>query len=158
MSNIIYGSHSTETQKHQALSLAPVFQCLSRDEFQSLMALATAQTYDAGEIIITDGEAGEDIFVISTGAAAVFKNGAHISYVRKGDIVGEMALITGRPRSATVIMVERGDVLRLPREVYAELVERHPEMWRELCYLIAARLCETTGIQSAQATMSRIAA
>ena len=113
MSDIDDEPQSTETEKRLAIGMTPIFQCLGRDELQGLIVLATARTYDAGEIIITDGEAGEHIFVISTGAAAVFKNGAHISYVRKGNIVGEMALITGRPRSATVIMVERGDVLRL---------------------------------------------
>ena len=141
-----------EAEKHQALSSSPGFHCLTHDELRSLMVLATARTYDAGEIIIADGDDSEDIFVIASGAAAVFKNGSHISYVRKGDIVGEMALISGRPRSATVIMAKRGAVLRLPHEVYAELIERHPEMWRDLCYMVSARLCETTGLRSARET------
>ena len=158
MSNIDDIPQSTETERRRAFGMVPIFQCLSRDEFQSLMTLVTARTYDADEIIIEDGEVGEDIFVISSGAAAVFKNGARISYVRTGDVMGEMAFITGRPRSATVIMAERGEVLKWPREVYAELVERHPEMWQDLCHLVTARLCETTGIHSAQATTARMAA
>ncbi len=151
-------AHSTVTDRRQTLWLARVFQSLSRDEFLSLEALSTVHAYDAGDIVIEDGEAGEDVFVVSTGAAVVCKNGINLSYLRQGDVVGEMALITGQPRSATVIMAERGEVLRLPRDVYADLVERHPEMWRDLCQLIAARLRETTGIGAIQAATMRLAA
>ncbi len=72
--------------------------------------------------------------------------------------MGEMALITGQPRSATVIMAERGEVLRLPRDVYSDLVERHPEMWRDLCQLIATWLRETTGIGAIQTATMKSAA
>ena len=86
----------------------------------------------AGEAIITEGEEGNDIFVIRVGSMIVERmiNGraVFLSYLPAGSYVGEMALIDGQPRNATVRAAIKSEVIRLPGEQFAKLLASKPEL------------------------------
>jgi Fe-S-cluster-containing hydrogenase component 2/CRP-like cAMP-binding protein/thioredoxin reductase len=86
----------------------------------------------AGEAIIVEGEEGTDIFVIRVGSMIVEKTIADrpvfLSYLPAGSYVGEMALIDGQPRNATVKAAIKSEVIRLSGADFAQLLERKPAL------------------------------
>ncbi len=86
----------------------------------------------AGEAIITEGEEGNDIFVIRVGSMIVEKTiggrPVFLSYLPAGSYVGEMALIDGQPRNATVKAAIKSEVIRLPGDEFAKLLDSKPAL------------------------------
>jgi hypothetical protein len=139
---------SGDRERIETLLSVPIFQCLTEDEVWALSTRSYATAYQSGETIIEDGGTNQDLFVISHGLVEVRKQGRCLTQFGPGAIVGEMALISKSPRSASVMMAEQGEVICVPCDVYADLVDRHPEMWRDLCALMLNRL-QTPNIMSA---------
>jgi NTE family protein len=97
-----------------------------------------------GEVIITEGEAGDGLFVVVSGRlrVSVTARGAErvLHDLGRGSIVGEIALLSNRPRSATVRAVRDSDLLLLRVAAFRSLVERNPEVLGEMARLLVDRL------------------
>jgi cGMP-dependent protein kinase 2 len=108
---------------------------LTPDDIAELVAGAEVQTRRAGEIVLAEGDAGTDIYIVRRGSMIVQKTIAgkpvFLSYLPAGSYVGEMALIDGAPRSATVKAAIRSEVIRLPGEAFARLLAQKPELLRK---------------------------
>lgn len=93
---------------------------------------AKVMSVRAGQPIITEGEDGTDIFVIRTGSMVVEKaiggKPVFLSYLPAGSYVGEMALIDGRPRTATVRAAIKSEVIRLDGAAFGRLLAAKPEL------------------------------
>src|SRR3954464_4027549 len=89
-------------------------------------------TVPAGKHIITEGEEGQDIFVIRVGSMIVEKmvggKPVFLSYLPAGSYVGEMALIAGGKRTATVKAAVKSEVIRLPGAAFRRLLEAKPRL------------------------------
>ena len=84
-----------------------------------------------GEVVFSEGELGDSLYVLASGTANVFvkDEAGHNAKVRAlgdGDFFGEIALVTGGPRTATVTTAEPCEVLRLERSTVESLAERFP--------------------------------
>jgi CRP/FNR family transcriptional regulator, cyclic AMP receptor protein len=85
------------------------------------------------EVIFHQGDPGDALHVITSGAVKILLPSAEgdeaiIATLQPGDFFGELSLLDGRPRSATATTVEATETLSLPRDVFRELVDRHPEL------------------------------
>ena len=93
---------------------------------------AKVMAVKAGEAIITEGEDGNDVFVIRVGSMVVERTisgrPVFLSYLPAGSYVGEMALIDGQPRNATVRAAVKSEVIRLPGEQFAQLLASKPDL------------------------------
>ena len=102
---------------------------LKKEDVAEVAAGAQLLTIKAGDAVITEGEEGNDIFVIRSGSMIVEKTvggkPVFLSYLPAGSFVGEMALIGGGRRTATVRAAIKSDVIRLPGEAFARLMERN---------------------------------
>jgi len=98
----------------------------------------------AGEVIISQGEPGDGLFVVVSGRLRVSVAAAGVERVlhdlARGSVVGEIALISNRPRSATVRAVRDSDLLLLSTSAFNSLVERSPAVLREIAHVLADRL------------------
>jgi predicted acylesterase/phospholipase RssA/CRP-like cAMP-binding protein len=98
----------------------------------------------AGEVIIAEGEKGDGLFVVVSGRLRVSVAGKGIERVLhdlgRGAIVGEIALVSDRPRSATVRAVRDSDLLRLSTSAFNALAEQNPAVLREIARLLVDRL------------------
>jgi CRP-like cAMP-binding protein len=127
-----------------------LFSCLSDEQLNQLVTQARLSTFGRGEPVIEEGAAGDSMFVLLRGAANVFvsKNGSKIQVasLRAGDCFGEMSLLTGEPRSATVRADGDCYVMEIGKPVMAEVLSTAPSCMEQLSQLLAQRKMETEGI------------
>ena len=128
----------------------PLFQCLSETQIQNLVEQSHLDQFGRGERIIEEGAAGDSMFVMLQGTArvTVHKNGSIIpvATLKQGDCFGEMSLLTGERRSATVHAQGDCFVMEIGKELMGAVVREAPECLRQLSEILAVRRLETEGI------------
>ena len=127
-----------------------LFECLSEEQLNQMVNQARLKLFGRGEPVIEEGAAGDSMFVMLRGAANVFvsKNGSKIQVATlgAGDCFGEMSLLTGEPRSATVRADGDCYVMEIGKPVMAEVLSDAPTCMEQLSQLLAQRKMETEGI------------
>src|ERR1043165_8434484 len=113
------------------LAEVPFFQLLDESERASLATHLEAVQLPKGRMVFEYGDPGDSLFLVRSGAAEVFfrdDTGERIVLERPstGDFFGELSLLDGGPRSASVVASEDLEVLRLDREDLDEFLKRHP--------------------------------
>ena len=128
----------------------PLFSCLSDEQINSLLRQAEFNHFGRGEAVIEEGANGDSMFILLRGTAqvSVTKNGSliRVGVLRQGDCFGEMSLLTGEPRTATVRAEKDCEVLEISKPVMADLLRNAPECLNQLSGLLAHRKMETEGI------------
>ena len=85
----------------------PTFEAFSEDDLKHFLALSKVRKYQAGEVILAEGFFDNWIYVLISGTVKILKHGEMLSVLhRTGDIFGEMGVIDGAPRSASVYAVD----------------------------------------------------
>ena len=89
----------------EKLSIVPLFQSLPAEEVHAIIPFIINRTFKKGTAIFNQGEPGDSVYIIEDGEIDIVdeKNNRSLAVLRKNDVVGEMSLITGEPRSATAI-------------------------------------------------------
>ncbi len=119
-----------------------------RDEDLRLLAPGVnVQKFGAGEAIVREGEDGDSLFIIRSGtvevlAAAPDGSPVHIRDLARPAFFGEMAVMTGEKRNATVRARTDAELIELDREAFAELFKNHPQAAVQMGEVIALRLTE----------------
>ncbi|HCO91939.1 MAG TPA: cyclic nucleotide-binding protein, partial [Alphaproteobacteria bacterium] len=102
------------------------------DELEELIHAVQVEEFDQGEVLFREGDAGDCLYLIQRGSVTVSREiggkESVISYVAAGNYVGEMALISNAPRSATIKAAVPVEALRLDGEKFQELMARNPSV------------------------------
>ncbi len=110
----------------------PLFSDLTASEFIAVALLLVRRVAKVGEVIVREGDPGDSMFIVSTGEvrATVLRDGGQlpVATMRDGDFFGEMAVLSGEPRTATVTAVKSTELLELSREHLSEICSRHPHV------------------------------
>jgi small-conductance mechanosensitive channel/CRP-like cAMP-binding protein len=124
-----------------ALSAVALFSGLAAGERTALLAVAKPVQYAAGETIVRQGESGRSLFVVVRGEASVRLAGTQgeVARLRSGDVFGEMSLLTGEPRTATVSAVEDCDLVEIDAEGFRSVVMANPSVLEHVTTVTAAR-------------------
>jgi anion transporter len=122
-----------------------IFSGLSREDIAKVMGKMEEISYGAGTTIVSQGEVGDAFYLIHSGAVqVVVESGAAksevVAVLGARDWFGEMALLSGEPRSATIETVRETILWRLRREDWDELIEKHPIWLRKFCVTLSQRL------------------
>jgi CRP-like cAMP-binding protein len=106
----------------------PLFGSMSDDQLDHIRRELEPFSLPAGEVLIREGEAGDALYVIAGGRleALISDPPARIGEITTGEIVGETALLTGAPRSATVQAVTNTHGYRLERARVLQIIEDPP--------------------------------
>lgn len=130
----------------QQLQNIPLFQSITEDDLKKLAKQLRQMEANSGQVIISEGEVGDCLFIITRGKAKVVAEvddndePITLSYLVSGDYFGEMSLITGEPRSATVIAQEDCSLLQLDKSAFDELLMNNPTISLNLTHMLSHRL------------------
>ena len=97
----------------------------------------------AGETLFSAGDKGEELyFVLGGRLRALSSDGRILSEMTRGESIGEIALLTGDPRTATVIAVRDSDLVRVSRVAFDEIVDKYPKVMQTIARIVIGRLRE----------------
>ncbi|MBI4678686.1 MAG: cyclic nucleotide-binding domain-containing protein [Elusimicrobia bacterium] len=125
----------------QGLRNVGFFSKLGRAQLEEVLPYMLLVRYDKGSIICEEGEPGDAMYLIYKGTVVVTKKdwGEPVAILEEGHFVGEMALLFGDPRSATVTTVCQTEAFCLAAEDFKRIVDKSPDMTRTLRRLAEAR-------------------
>lgn len=123
------------------LEKTPLFSDFSGDELVEVMGGLRLVAFRPGDIVVAEGEPGDSLFVLATGSVKAFCKGPRGDYRKvremgEGDFFGEVSILTGMPRSATITAATPLELLELDAPTLDSIAERHPHVLtvlRELC-------------------------
>jgi CRP-like cAMP-binding protein len=119
-----------------------LFERCTNKELDALAKLATPVDLPAGRQLATQGEHGQEFFVIVSGTVTARRENVTIATLGPGSFFGEMALLERQPRVATVTTTEPTSVLVLTSKAFEELVTSMPSVDRKMLMVLANRLRE----------------
>ena len=129
------------------LSSVPIFSDLNIEALQKVSKLGTVRTYLKNSMILTEEEDGSALFVILSGKVKVCRVSSEdkskeviLSIMNPSDFFGEMALLDGLNRSASVIAMEDSKLFIIQRSEFLNLLHEHPEVSVALLQELAQRL------------------
>jgi CRP-like cAMP-binding protein len=118
--------------KLEVLRGVPLFADLDERDLQAVAVLAREQTHKAGEILMLEGEPGEEFYVIVDGTIRIERDGRAIRSMTTGGFLGEIALFERRPRTATATAVSDVTLLVLHQHEFDRLLETLPAVSRRV--------------------------
>lgn len=121
-------SSEPETQEQPAL-----FKDLSAEEFKQIVARLSLRHFDRDAEVMKEGDPGDSLFIIVRGSVRVSTKGPRqkelvLGNLGEGDFFGEVSLLTGKPRTATVIATSVCDFLELTRADYESIIKKYPHI------------------------------
>lgn len=136
----------------EALRNMELFQSLTDEELRELAPRLRAAPFVRGEAMTRQGAVGHWLYVITRGEAEVRvavdgQHSEHVASLGAGDYFGEMALMTGEPRHATVIALTDSHCYRLDKESFHDILRRRPEIAEDISHALARRRVELEAVR-----------
>lgn len=114
-------------QDRDALARVPLFSGLAPRHLKKLADLTEEQKFMEGARVVREGDIGDTFYVIREGEAKVVSGtGRVVNRLRPGDFFGEISLLDGGPRTATVIADTPMRMLALPRKAFLQVLQQEP--------------------------------
>jgi CRP-like cAMP-binding protein len=120
------------------LALVPLFAQLSAPDIEKLAAITTRKRFPSGTAVFFQDDPADSLYVVLSGSAKVFRTSEDgrdriLMILRGGDAFGELAMIEGLPRSATVQTLEDTEMLAVSRKEFEAFARAHPDfLWKLL--------------------------
>jgi CRP-like cAMP-binding protein len=124
-----------------ALESAPLFAGLDRQQLGNVVQVGHRVSFDAGQAIVERGDSGDAMYIIVSGAAEV-DVGGRFHRLERGDFFGEMAVLAGKKREATVKAVEQVQALRIPADDFKVFLLANPLVAVAMLQSLVERLRE----------------
>jgi CRP-like cAMP-binding protein len=126
--------------KIELLKSVPLFSQCTRKELAAVAAVADEIDLREGRELTRQGSPGREFFVLIEGEAEVRRNGRKVRTLGDGDFFGEIALVTKRPRTATVVARTPVRVLVVTDRSFRRMIEESPSMQTKVLQALAERL------------------
>lgn len=132
--------HLRKNAKIEMLRKVPLFAQCSRKELDVIAGVADELQLATGRELTREGDRGREFFVVIDGELEVRRKSRKIATLGGGDFVGEMALVTGRPRNATVTTKGTVRALVITDRAFARLLETSPPIQLKIMRALAERV------------------
>jgi CRP-like cAMP-binding protein len=133
-------SRIRKREKVEILSRLALFESCTQRELGQIATISVDAHRPAGTILTREGQAGALLFVIVDGKAKITRDGKRLTELGPGDVVGELSLIDGRVRSATVQATTDVYVLQIASDEFRRLMDRNPRLVRNLLRALSVRI------------------
>jgi small-conductance mechanosensitive channel/CRP-like cAMP-binding protein len=138
---------ATRSTTRELLARVELLQTLSESAIEQLISVVTTVPYAAGEALCHEGDAGDTFYIIRSGTVVVKIRGkdgrlAEVARLSKGQYFGEISLLTGERRSATVLADGDVEVVRVSKQNFMGLIQADPELAGKLAGVLEKRLSE----------------
>jgi CRP/FNR family cyclic AMP-dependent transcriptional regulator len=127
-------------EKIDLLRTVPLFAGLNDRQLERISALADTIDLPGEKVLMTQGDHGQEMFVMVSGSARIERDGRTLKQCGGGEVIGEIALLDGGPRTATVTLAEPSRLLVLARREFQTLMDEFPEIRLEVLEAVARRL------------------
>ena len=118
----------TSDHRVEVLAKAPLFSGFSHRDLRKVAKAAEEVHVHAGDHLCEEGEHGEWAFILVDVGAVGVVGGTHVATLAPGELCGELSLLDGGPRAATITVNGDGSVLLVPRRAFLELLEDVPSL------------------------------
>jgi CRP-like cAMP-binding protein len=127
------------------LRLVPLFRGMTDRSFEAIASLASEADYGAGDELVRQGTPGHEFIIIVSGRARVERDGKKVRELGPGDFLGEISLVDGSPRTATVTALDPIHAVTVQREGFLDLIDRIPVFRLEVLNALTERIRATAG-------------
>lgn len=125
---------------HAQLRASEFFGELPAGAIASLANRVTTRSFRAGEAMVEAGQSGESAFLVTRGRFEALADGRTIGEIGRGELVGEMSLLSGEPRTATVVAVRDSEAIEIGAAPFDETLANYPGAYRAITRLAVERL------------------
>ncbi|HXG59427.1 MAG TPA: cyclic nucleotide-binding domain-containing protein [Thermoanaerobaculia bacterium] len=128
----VAGAGKSEPLFKRDIPKSPLFEVLSPEEREALTKEMELESHDEGSVIISEGEPGTSMYLITSGEVKVFTRvpggtgSVYLAKLGEGDFFGEVSVLTGKPRTATITASQRTELLRLDKEKLDTALAKYP--------------------------------
>jgi CRP/FNR family transcriptional regulator, cyclic AMP receptor protein len=126
--------------KIELIKKVPLFRHCTRKELEEIAGIADELDLKEGAMLTREGKSGREFFVIVEGYADVIMRDSWVNSVGRGDFLGEISLVTGHPRTASVKASSPMRVLVITHRDFSRLLEHSPEIQGKILRSMAERL------------------
>ena len=134
-------------ENQDTIHIPPVFDSMPPDEIMHLLETSVPQRYTQGAVIISEGDMGNSIYLIQSGKAKVVTRllgeDIELASLSSGDVFGEVAFLTGRARTASIVAVDKTRVFEFKKFILEDIFEKNPEALQKLHVFYHCRLDDT---------------
>jgi predicted acylesterase/phospholipase RssA/CRP-like cAMP-binding protein len=123
-----------------ALGLTRLFGPLHESVLRYVESRVQWVRLQAGEVLFSEGDSGQDLYFVLGGRLRAVAGGQVLTEMSRGESIGEIALLTGEPRTATVVAVRDSELVRISRETFEEIVQKYPKVMQVLAQIVVRRL------------------
>ena len=127
-------------EKIDLLRTVPLFAGLDDRELERVSTLADIVDLPADRPLMTQGQHGREMFVLVSGSARIERDGQPLGERGPGEVLGEIALLDGGPRTATVTLSQPSRLLVVARREFQALMDEFPEIRLRVLEAVAQRL------------------
>ena len=124
---------STAPSGGAQIVVSPLFKDFSVEELVAVIAGLKLLTFERGKVILREGEPGNSLYMLTSGAVKAFvkRDGKQvpIAELEEGAFFGEGSILTGKPRTATIVATEHSELLELDRPTLDSITQTHPHVW-----------------------------
>ena len=124
------------------LQRVPLFNGLSRRQLTEVAKVAYEDAYAVGDEIVKEGDVGQKLVVLVSGTADVIRKRSTLASLGPGDVIGEISLIDGRPRTAQVVATSTATGIVVYATAFRKLLDTVPALSRNIMLALAGRLRE----------------
>tara|TARA_B100001939_G_scaffold322226_1_gene312501 strand:- start:48357 stop:50606 length:2250 start_codon:yes stop_codon:yes gene_type:complete len=132
--------------KNQGISLVavlqqtPLFEQTSIETIKDILREADSVSFGPDQVVMMQGEPGDAMYVVLSGKLRARQSGNLVGEINAGEFFGEAALLTDEKRQATIQTVTSCDLIRISKELFQKILEKHPEQMQDVASIITRRV------------------
>jgi len=129
---------------NEYLKRVPLFRDLDNRELDAVGAVVTDLRFNAGQVLIRQGDSAHEMFIVTVGELAVTRDGEHIADIGPGSFAGEMAVLARSQRNSTVTAKTDVEVLHIDGRSLQTLFADVPEIAVKMLPIVAGRVIQNS--------------